>query len=69
MDTSSMILPAMPEQPTSIQELHSGVPSIKSLRQVVQRSVAGAVRMVSHRESGGDPLCLAPAPSLATSPS
>eukprot|EP00972_Heterocapsa_arctica_P062860 9272833-Heterocapsa_arctica.AAC.1 len=69
MDTSSMILPAMPVNPTSIQELQTGVPSIKYLMQVVERAVAGEVRIVSHRESGGEPLCLAPAPSLATSPS
>eukprot|EP00972_Heterocapsa_arctica_P012870 1891654-Heterocapsa_arctica.AAC.1 len=37
--------------------------------QLLEREIAGEVRMSSQRESGEAPLCLVPTPSLATSPS
>eukprot|EP00972_Heterocapsa_arctica_P067954 10032511-Heterocapsa_arctica.AAC.1 len=37
--------------------------------ELLEREVAGQVRMRSQRDSGDTPLCLVPTPSLATSPS
>eukprot|EP00972_Heterocapsa_arctica_P106078 15625244-Heterocapsa_arctica.AAC.1 len=66
---SSMIFPAIPVKPTSIQALHAGVPSTRLLMVFLGREVAGDVRMRSHTDSWDTPLCLLPTPSLATSPS
>eukprot|EP00972_Heterocapsa_arctica_P075593 11151093-Heterocapsa_arctica.AAC.1 len=59
----------MPVKPTSTHELHTGVPSTRSLMQFLEREVTGEVRMSSQSDSGEEPLCLLPTPSLATSPS
>eukprot|EP00972_Heterocapsa_arctica_P088605 13065950-Heterocapsa_arctica.AAC.1 len=42
----------MPVKPTSSHELHTGVPSTKSLIQFLEREVAGDVRMSSQRIQG-----------------
>eukprot|EP00972_Heterocapsa_arctica_P077915 11492429-Heterocapsa_arctica.AAC.1 len=69
IEMSSIIFPATPVKPTSIQALHAGVPSTRSLMVLRGREVAGDDRMRSLTDSGDTPLCLLPTPSLATSPS